>query len=523
MLTQLCRVDMMNNNKTLYAFLLLGLSLVLICCRKEKFTTDSSAKLEFSRDTIFFDTVFSTIGSTTQYLKVYNRHNESIRISEISLENGTNSQYRINVDGTDGPLQTDVEILPNDSIFVFVEVTVDPGNQNIPFIVEDLLHFTTNGNEQQVVLQSWGQDAYFHGGLNTCGDPISEVISNENGNNFWAADKPHVVYGIVAVDSAETLTIEAGSQVYCHGKSGIYVYKGSINILGQQGNEVVFQGDRLEPAYADIPGQWGIQLDCPIDDGVGQNIASIVRGGIWIYESPGSIIQHAVIKNGNMGIQVDTTGVAYTSTNFSVKIENTKILNMAGFGLWGQNGSIKGTNLLVGNCGQACAYLGFGGKYHMDNCTFANYWSDNSRTFPAFVLNNYYKDQEENIYSRPLVNCQFNNCIMYGNNAQLDDFNEFLIDTDDSSPAEYVFRYCLVDTDQSVEEGVSFVSMVNGIGPALCDPANFNFQVSANPSSMIGSVANANPFNEDIDGNPWNSLWMKGCYSYDPSDTTHCD
>lgn len=510
---------------TFTAFLVF-ISVILVCCRKEKFTTDSGDKLEFSRDTILFDTVFSTIGSTTQYLKVYNRHNESIRISEIALENGSNSQYRINVDGADGPIHENVEILPNDSIFIFVEVTIDPGNQNIPFIVEDLIRFETNGNTQNVTLQAWGQDAYFHGGLNSCGDPISEVISNENGNNFWAADKPHVVYGIVAVDSAETLTIEAGSQVYCHGKSGIYVYKGSINVLGQSGNEVVFQGDRLEPAYADIPGQWGIQLDCPIDQGVGQNIASIIRGGIWIYQSPGSLIQYAVIKNGNMGIQVDTTGVDHTSNNFSVKIENTKILNMAGIGLWGQNGSIKGTNLLVGNCGQACAYLGFGGKYHMDNCTFANYWSDNSRTFPAFVLNNYFQDAQQNIYSRPLINCQINNCIMYGNNAQLDDFNEFIIDTDDSSPSEYVFRYCLVDTDQSVEEGPNFTGMINGIGPSLCDPANFNFQVNANPSSMFGNVASATPFNEDIAGVPWTlngGTWMKGCYAYDPSELDHCD
>jgi hypothetical protein len=490
-------------------------------CRKESFITDSSAKLEFSRDTIFFDTVFSTIGSTTQYLKVRNTHNEAIRISEIALETGSNSQYRINIDGLDGPVQQEIEILPNDSIFIFIEVTVDPGNQALPFILEDKIRFLTNGNTQYVVLQAWGQDAHFHGGLNSCGDPFSYIIPTGT-TEVWNNDKPHVIYGIIAVDSLATLQINPGTRIYCHGKSGIFVYKGTLIVDGDLGSEVVFQGDRLESAYDMIPGQWGIQLDCPIETGVGSSVGSIIRGGLWFYESPGSTIEYAVLRNGNVGVQVDTTGVNYNSLNFSVDIRNTKILNMAGIGILGQGGSIRGKNVLVGNCGQSCAYFGLGGKYVMDNCTFANYWSDNSRTSPAFVLNNYYEDVNQNIQLRELVSCQFNNCIMFGNNAFLSDFNEFSLDIDDGIPSGFVFRYCLVDTDENVEDdGTRFLDMSNNQAPFLCDPVNMNYHISSGGLVMSGNQASANPLTEDIDGMSWGTQLWKGCYAFDAS--TPCE
>ena len=467
--------------------------------------------LEFSRDTVFFDTVFTSIGSTTQYLVVRNKHNESIRISDIILENGTGSQYRINVDGIDGHEHHDVEILPNDSIYIFVEVTIDPTNQSLPFVVEDNLNFVTNGNEQQVLLQAYGQDAFFHGGLNSCLNPISDTLLTDE---IWDDSKPHVVYGIVMVPENRTLTINAGAQVYCHGKSGIFVNGGTINIDGEYQNEVVFQGDRLEAEYDDEPGQWGIQLDCPIETGVGPSIASIIRGGIWIYQSPGSKIDYAIIKNGNMGIQIDTTGVPYTSPAFSVVITNTKILNMAGFGLWGQGGSISGKNLLVANCGQCCAYLSLGGKYQMDNCTFANYWQDNSRTAPAFALNNYYEDINENIQVRALVDCDFNNCIMFGNNAFLTDFNEFVVDVDATTTNDFKFRYCLVDTDQSVEDGGDvYTGMSNNQGPFFCNPSAGDFRVNSLGVLMEGQTGFANYLQDDIEGITWSPI-MKGCYSY---------
>jgi hypothetical protein len=105
---------------------LLFILLTTFSCRKDEIITDSSAKLSFSTDTLIVDTVFSTIGSTTRRIVVYNRNNQRINISTIAVAGGLNSQFRINVDGVSGNQHQNVEIEANDSLFIFVEVTIDP-------------------------------------------------------------------------------------------------------------------------------------------------------------------------------------------------------------------------------------------------------------------------------------------------------------------------------------------------------------------------------------------------------------
>lgn len=474
----------------------------LISCRKERFTTDPADLLRFSQDTLLFDTLFTTIGSTTQVFKVYNPHSEAIRIDEVRLENGSSSQFRINVDGDNGFAFSDIEIRAGDSVFVFVEVTIDPGNASTPFIVEDRILFETNGTTQDVDLVAWGQDAYFHGGL----DGLFELDCNE----VWGNDKPHVVYGIVMVREGCNLTITEGTQVYAHARSGIFVNGGCLLVQGSLNNEVVFQGDRLEPEYADLPGQWGIQVDVQVETTSGPDILSVARGGIWIFRSPCSVIDYAVLKNGGMGIQVDTTG----TNDFALELTNTRIENMSGIGLWGRGAHIRGRNILAGNCGEGCGIFEYGGKYQLDNCTFANYWSYGTRTAPSFALNNYYPVSNTQIEVRTLVDCAFRNCIMYGNNAFLNDFDEFIIDVVEDELQQYAFRYCLVDTEINVnDDGNHWESMINQQTPFLCNPSNGNFSISNGGSRMLGG-----PFGQfDINQNETGD-W-KGCYDY----TGSCD
>ena len=126
----------------------------LAFCQKEKFTSDPADKLEFSTDTLRFDTVFTQLGSATRYFKIYNRHKESIRISRIFLEKGANSRYNLNIDGISGDDQENLEIAPNDSMYVFAEVTIDPNDDASPFVVDENVLFETNGNVQKVVLEA---------------------------------------------------------------------------------------------------------------------------------------------------------------------------------------------------------------------------------------------------------------------------------------------------------------------------------------------------------------------------------
>jgi hypothetical protein len=476
-------------------------------CHKEKFATDSTQILAFSTDTVLFDTLFSTIGSTTLSFRVYNQHDETIVIDEIKLRQGANSPFRLNVDGENGHYHEAVEILPNDSMWIFVEVTIDPSNDNTPFVVEDYVDFSTNGVAQKVLLNAWGQDAHFHGGLG--------YLTTLDCNEIWFDDKPHVIYGILEVEEGCALQIQTGVDVYVHGKGGIWVNKGELHIAGDLGNEVVFQGDRLEASYADLTGQWGIQVDFAVETNVGPEIVSVVRGGIWLYQTPSSTIDYAILKNGNMGIQVDTTGNGYDPNNPAVEITNTKILNMSGRGLWAQGASLKCSNMLVGNCGESAAWLGIGGMYRMDNCTFANYGDFSTRTAPTFALTNFYEDINDNLVVRPLTDCLFRNCIMYGNNAGLTDFSEFVVQLEDEELQNYEFKYCLVDTDTDVDGG-SYQNM-STLAPFLQAPSSFDFRISpsgANQNRMLGLNFGDTPFT-DIEGHgPYLGSYYKGCYNY---------
>jgi hypothetical protein len=133
-----------------------------ISCKKDKVITSSGAKLSFSQDSVLFDTVFTSIGSTTKLFRVHNRNNGKVNISSIRLARGNASFYRLNVDGVAGKSFSNIEIAANDSMYIFVEVTIDPNNQLNPFIYRDSILFDLNGSEQHFDLIAFGQNAYYY-------------------------------------------------------------------------------------------------------------------------------------------------------------------------------------------------------------------------------------------------------------------------------------------------------------------------------------------------------------------------
>ena len=84
-------------------------------------------------------------------------------ISSIYLANlNSEGVYRINVDGFPGTHTENVKIAANDSIYIFVEATINPVGSNLPYLVTDSLIFVTNGKTQNVDLVAYGQNANFY-------------------------------------------------------------------------------------------------------------------------------------------------------------------------------------------------------------------------------------------------------------------------------------------------------------------------------------------------------------------------
>ncbi|RYF87293.1 MAG: hypothetical protein EON98_01015, partial [Chitinophagaceae bacterium] len=112
-----------------------------------------------SVDSLHFDTVFTTTGSTSQFLKIINENKDGIRISSVRLAGGASSPFKINVDGIAGPQVNNTEVLGDDSIYVYVTVSINPTAQNLPFVIRDSIEITYNGNRKWVQLDAFGQNA----------------------------------------------------------------------------------------------------------------------------------------------------------------------------------------------------------------------------------------------------------------------------------------------------------------------------------------------------------------------------
>ena len=428
--------------------LLLLLISVFSCRKEESLFTNNSAKLNFSINTVEFDTVFTTIGSATKQFKIYNPYNKTIKISSIRIARGKNSNFRINIDGIASNNVNNITILAKDSLYVFVEVTVDPNNQYSPLVIKDSILFETNGNVQDVDLEAWGQNAhYIKPSFHINGLPPYSVIGCDT---TWTNNLPHVVYGYAVVDSACTLIIQAGTKIYFHKNAGLWVYRGgSLKVNGTLAEPVVFQGDRLEQEYKDVPGQWD---------------------RLWINEgSKDNEINYAIIKNGFIGIQ--TENLVRPMGNKLI-LKNTIIKNMSSTGLLTRNYKVKAYNDIIVNCAQyACAITG-GGNYSFNHCTLANY---SSHKEPSLAITNSFKINDI-LYLANLDSAYFGNCIIYGNTN-----NEIALDSAGTILFNYKFDHCLVKVDTSIHTSNSyhFKTIYINQEPDFVNPFNSDFKLNS--------------------------------------------
>lgn len=424
-----------------------GLLIFATSCKKDSLITDSSAMLEFSHDTIMFDTVFTTVGSATNYMKVFNRHSQPIEVKRISFGSGSSSFFRMNVDGAPGNVHENVVIPAEDSIWIFVEVTIDPGNTNNPFIVADSLVFETNGNVQDVDLVAWGQDAHFYSYTDLqAGFPPLHVF--DTCNMILRADKPHVFYAWGFVSPGCTLTVEKGARVHFHKNSGMWVYAGgTLRVLGTVDEPVIFEQDRLDPSYENVPGQWD---------------------RIWINQgSTGNVIRNAVIRNGFIGLQAEQF-ILEDEAESRLELTNVLIENMSGLGMLGRNYEISGRNVGVFNCGNQLLALTGGGSYDFRHCSFGNYWQHESRDQASMFLSNLSLDINNNEVVTDF-NAFFGNCIVHG---QLEEELEF--DSKAAANFDYMFDHCIIKTEMGTGDATHYNAITRNPSDVVVDGALVN-------------------------------------------------
>ena len=117
--------------RLIYIFLLLAAGLTFFvggvsCVREDELLKESDIQLTFSCDTLTFDTVFTTLGSTTRQVKVYNHGKKTVRFKAVGLRGGHGSRFRTNIDGDTSMWVQNLEIAAGDSCFIFVRVNINP-------------------------------------------------------------------------------------------------------------------------------------------------------------------------------------------------------------------------------------------------------------------------------------------------------------------------------------------------------------------------------------------------------------
>ena len=453
---------------------LFALTLVIFwsSCQTEFDSIPSTGSLRFSNDTIFLDTIFENIGSSTYTLKVYNDSDKNVTIPQVALAQGTASNYRLNVDGQPGQSFEDVQILAKDSIFVFIETTVGNLGENTQMVYEDKLVFDSGSNAQKVTLVTLVQQAHFLFPA-PLGDGIYETLDlgedvfidgfflDDNELN-WTADKPWVIYGYASIPPGKTLNIEPGARIHFHENSGIIAANGaSLKAIGLPSNDpealegqIIFESDRLEPGFSDIPGQWGT---------------------IWLTAgSTNHEFSHVTVKNNLVGILMDSNDGDRTLT-----LKNVQIYNTATSGLLAQTGDVYGENVVISNSGQAALALTLGGRYKFIHSTFSNYWSNSFRSFPSVQVTNALAINDQEILVADLEQAEFVNCIIYGTEQR-----EIGLYKEDLGAYNVLFDHCLI----------KFQDPLN----TYADEPLYDFQ---NTNLYRGLVLNQDPVFENINLN----------------------
>jgi len=397
------------------------------CSNDEDLDLSPDVSLAFSTDTVFFDTLFTGFASTTKQLKIYNPSSGKINISEIALEN-SDSPFRLNIDGIQTSELHDIILNSNDSLFVFVEVALEPEDKDEARLLDDKLIFEVNGNRQKLVLSAWVQDVYL-------------VNENIQTSQNWSGKRPFLIETPVWVNAGVNLTIQEGVRIYFRKNAGFHI-NGSIRVEGSFGKPVLFSSSRLEELYDNVPGQWD---------------------GISFYaESTSNSFSHFILENGISGIKKE--GDVNMVSDIVLEYGVIKNFNKKGISI--TNSNFSGHDLIVSNCGEECLFFNGKGVSELYHSSLYNSWYFAPRSSPVIG----YNGDDESSFT-------MGNTILRGTRT-----NELEL-----SPATNVLvENCLIKLSNSKQDeyAANFTDCIFNEDPLFADVENNDFSI-ANISPCI--------------------------------------
>jgi hypothetical protein len=433
-------------------FIILVLHFASCKPKDEVLSTSTNDRLSFSDDTIFFDTLFTSIGSITKRLIVYNPSANKISVSSIFLAGGTNSPYSIIINGRSGPFVTNLDILGKDSIYILIKVLINPTNQNMPFLVSDSILFNTNTNKQKIPLETYGQDAHFY------------KKTTLPCNTVWTNDKPYVLYDTIQVSVGCKLTINAGCKIYMHNAAAINV-KGSLLVVGTKTDSVLIASDKLGAEAKEYLGQWG--------------------GIIFQSSSTDNHISWTTIRNASTALKLFSVMNMDTIANLS--LDHVSILHASTGIIDAANVNLNGYNMLLSDCPYA-VLKHIGGCGVWKHCTFTDYSNSFFREEPCLVLGS----------SMSSLKMYAFNSILWG------DQSDEILET--NSPALFL-QSCIW---KSTYTGVN--AAILNEDPLFKNNTQFNFQLK-NTSPAINFCSPIG-ISDDLIGNPRDATPDAGAYEF---------
>lgn len=395
--------------------------LALSCDDYDKWTTSPHAMLEMSADTLAWDTLISTVPSTTKVLTVYNHGDRGLRISKVHLGKKALSPFRANVDGQSlfqGEGE-DFEVRRKDSIVVRLECTLPETGQSGPVRMEDELLFTLeSGVQQRVLLSADAQDAYVIRGL---------VLQQDS---VFHTDKPYVIYDSLRVDSGARLTLLPGTTLMFHDKAGLDVY-GTLRAEGELGKPVIFRGDRTDRMfpylpYDNTPGRW--------------------EGIRFRSSSMGNTMTYCDVHSGKYGVVCDSTSLE----TLQLSMENSIVHNIAGDGLRLTGTSAVFANTQVSNTLGTTVYI-YGGAYQFVHCTIAQFYPFEAERGDALFLSNHVDSVYNHLYMAHFINSVitgYGDDVIMGSILEGQDYR-----------CDYLFDHCYLNTP-AVEDDERYVGVV---------------------------------------------------------------